>query len=185
MIRQKLQEETRAQHQILDAGMGGLTDDPSYHRYLSGTYAFRAALEPALQAAPDCGWQIAPLLPALHMDMAALNLPLPSVPPCPALLAPAAIAGALYVIEGSALGGRVLAKRAAALGFDAAHGASHLALQTDEPGRWKRFLGWLEACDPPSDSAASAAAAAFELALAAFQIGAAPLSHPNSESESA
>jgi heme oxygenase len=77
--------------------------------------------------------------------------------------------GVAYVLEGSALGARLLARRAAALGFDADHGARHLARQTSDMDRWKRFLGELDAI-PAEDreQVIAGAASAFDFALAAY-----------------
>lgn len=53
--------------------------------------------------------------------------------------------GALYVLEGSALGARVLSTRAASLGMRRDFGARHFALQTSRPMAWSNFLAVLEA----------------------------------------
>ena len=55
--------------------------------------------------------------------------------------------GILYVLEGSALGARILTPRASALGMGAKFGASHLSLQVSTPGAWKMFLAVLEAAE--------------------------------------
>ena len=53
--------------------------------------------------------------------------------------------GVLYVLEGSALGARLLLRRAEALGMNSKFGARHLALQTAMPTAWPNFLSILEA----------------------------------------
>lgn len=53
--------------------------------------------------------------------------------------------GARYVLEGSALGGRVLLRRVAALGFGETAGGRYLAGHGDETGAiWRGFVASLE-----------------------------------------
>ena len=66
--------------------------------------------------------------------------------------------GLAYVLEGSALGARLLDRQARALGLDAGFGARHLAAQTADLAAWHTFLGALEAADPFDLDAASIAA---------------------------
>ena len=112
--------------------MGNFDHPQDYRRYLRGTYAFRQAVEPMLSQGT---WQVQSLLPELAADLHDLDEPLPQAVPRPALDGPAALAAAAYVLEGSALGARLIQRRAAALGFDATHGARHLARQTGDAGR--------------------------------------------------
>lgn len=77
--------------------------------------------------------------------------------------------GVAYVLEGSALGAQLLARRAAKLGFDAEHGARHLARQTNDMDRWKRFLGELDAvAAEDQEQVIAGAASAFDFALTAY-----------------
>lgn len=98
-----------------------------------------------------------------------------SLDPAPHLSAAAPVCrsqrlGLAYVLEGSALGAQILQRQARALGFDAGHGARHLAAQTDRPGRWQSFCLHLEAAAPFDDVAAAVAAnAAFALAQRAME----------------
>ena len=48
------------------------------------------------------------------------------------------------MLEGSALGARILVKRAASLGFSDAFGARHLCAQTADPTAWSRFVELLD-----------------------------------------
>lgn len=165
-LRHVLMSQTRDLHELLDHGIGDFGTLDDYRRYLSGSYAFRAALEPALQDID--GWQPQPLAQDLRADLADLGLAVPMLPAAPRFGDVSDLAGACYVIEGSALGARLLVRRAAALGLDAQHGARHLHAQTTQSGRWGRFLAWLETSGAVPDRAAAAAKSAFGLALTAY-----------------
>lgn len=167
VLRRVLMTETRDLHDRLDQAIGVFADSGAYGDFLSGSYRFRAAIEPRL--AGD-GWQVQRLAPLIAQDLADLGHPRPALPDAPALLGPAAQAAACYVLEGSALGARLLARRAADHGFTADHGARHLAAQTASPHRWRRFLDWLEDADIPVAQAAAAARDVFGLALRAYGI---------------
>lgn len=165
-----LRSRTAAAHASLDASVGPLDSRDAYARYLRGLLAFRAPAEAALAGA---GWTPAPLAGLIAADMADLGIsPRDTV----AVAAPAggsAALGLAYVLEGSALGARLLDRQARALGLDAGFGARHLAAQTADLAAWHAFLGALEAADPFNLDAASAAAdAAFAAAESAFADGA-------------
>lgn len=114
-LRKTLMQGTRDLHEQLDRGIGALQSEGEYRRFLIGSHAFRAALEPALM--PACGWQAVELAPTLRADLADLGLTAAPAPAAPRLDGVAAQAGALYVVEGSALGARLLYRRAQALGW--------------------------------------------------------------------
>ncbi len=77
--------------------------------------------------------------------------------------------GALYVIEGSALGAMLLRKQAQQLGLSENYGARHLASQTSEPARWRSFVAKLDERDPHRyDAMLNAASETFELAQRCF-----------------
>ena len=167
-LRRALAKATRDLHETLDRNIGCLGDAKAYAAFLAGSHAFRAALEP--QLAQVEGWRIQPLAPLIAQDLADLRLPVPATPDASPLPTPAARAAACYVLEGSALGGRLLARRAAALGFGPDHGARHLAAQTASPARWRDFLAWLEAGGFSAPQATAAARAVFGLALRAYGV---------------
>lgn len=171
-LRHALMTATRDLHQTLDSGIGAFATPADYRRYLQGSLAFRQAVEGELARAPDHGWQALPLVPALRQDLADLGLPEWPVPPAPALDGPSALAGAFYVLEGSAMGARLLVRRATELGLSQTHGARHLALQTEDRGRWPRFLAWLDASGADPGQAGAAARAVFDLALASYRVDA-------------
>jgi heme oxygenase len=80
--------------------------------------------------------------------------------------------GVLYVLEGSRLGGRILAKRASESGDTKVRGATRYFRHAEKAGHWQSFLARLEQSDavraaPERASAAALRAfAAFEAALA-------------------
>lgn len=78
-----------------------------------------------------------------------------------------AAAGTLYVIEGSALGGRVIARRLQeSLGIQPESGSRYFSGHGSDTGmHWRRFLAWLDGMqlDPSgAEEAASAARSVFE-----------------------
>lgn len=77
---------------------------------------------------------------------------------------PAAAIGAVYVLEGARLGGKVLARQAEArLGLSAESGAAYLNGEGRDSGRrWRRFLAALEERIVSSEDIARAVAAARE-----------------------
>ncbi|MFT4012204.1 MAG: biliverdin-producing heme oxygenase [Paracoccus sp. (in: a-proteobacteria)] len=165
-LRHSLMNRTRDLHRRLDQGLGEFAAPQDYHAYLRGSFAFRTALEAVLPLAQ--GWPMLALSQSLRADLGDLDLDPPEPPRAPELAAThSALAGALYVIEGSALGARVLQRRAQALGFGPDHGARHLDLQTRDRARWPQFLAWLESQPADEDQAVASANAVFALALAA------------------
>ena len=166
-LRRVLMSETRDLHDRLDQAIGVFADAGAYRGFLTGSYRFRAALEPRLT---DGAWQVQRLSRLLEQDMADLDQPRPALPAAPALEGRAAQAAACYVLEGSALGARLLARRAADQGFTASFGARHLAAQTAQPDRWRRFLEWLEHADVPQSQAVDGARDVFGLALSAYGV---------------
>lgn len=162
-----------------------------YRGLLARLHGFHAAWEPAIGAALADAAFLDPRrrLALLAEDLAGLGLPpaaIDALPrPSPAPIADAASAlGALYVLEGSTLGGRVIARHVARVhGADApcayyrAHGSRGGAM-------WTAFRGRLDAVPEAGAPAAAAAAVATFEALGRW-LGAAgapgarsrPLSH--------
>lgn len=165
-LRRVLLMETRDLHDELDRHVGAFSDRAEYAAFLAGSHAFRAAVEPQLVSMPE--WPVQPLAALIRQDLADLGRPCPAPVPAAVLPNRVAQAGACYVLEGSALGARLLARRAAALGYGGDHGARHLAAQTCDRQRWTRFLDWLERADVPHPEAALAARGVFALALRAY-----------------
>lgn len=146
------------------AGMGRV----GYARYLRAMHAVHAALEPPLQRR---GFAVAKL-PWLDEDLRYLGLPVPrpvdAVQPRDAAMA----AGCAYVLEGAALGARVLYRQwAAPLGFANGTGARFLHGHGEETGRrWARFVATLDALvldERELDACITAAEATFDAVAAA------------------
>lgn len=173
--RHALRERTAGTHAALDLRIGPLDTLDRYARYLRGMHAFRAPLEEALAgtALPGwfAGWRPLALGPALTADLADLGLGagVPAAAAPPGVEESSTLLGVLYVLEGSALGARLLIRQARALGLSAQHGARHLALQTADTRSWRAFLALLER-HPAIDleRAVGAATATFALAHDAF-----------------
>jgi heme oxygenase (biliverdin-IX-beta and delta-forming) len=99
----------------------------------------------------------------LHRDLDALGVaPRPEAAPVPDLSAPEAALGALYVVEGAALGGRVITRAVgAALGLTAETGLAFFSGEGAGPGpRWRRLRDVLTA-SPGSEAAVEAAVGTF------------------------
>lgn len=167
-LRWRLREATAAAHARVDASAGSaFTTLAAYGAFLRSMHAFLRHARAALGA--DGAW-LDEHVEALAADLDDLGAaPEPLEPRIAGVTGPAAL-GWRYVVAGSALGARVLVRRALALGVDAHRGARYLTLAaTGEP--WARLLADLEAgpVDPHVEAAACAAALdAFAAAEAAF-----------------
>lgn len=159
--RMRLRDATAERHRALEEAVehrGFFADQDAYSGYLERLYALYSVLEPALASAgaaellPD--WPRRRKLPALAEDLAVLSGRRPMRPSESAegiaLTGSAAVTrrsllGTLYVVEGSTLGGALLARRAAMLGFTRERGARYLDIYGPERARmWRGFLGVLE-----------------------------------------
>lgn len=150
-----LREATRGQHAALDAALD-LTDPrltlARYVAFLRGSASALAPLERSLRALPD--WPVAMpdadarwKAPALALDLGRLD---PGGAPAGEVAVPtvdslATAFGCAYVMEGSTLGGAVLARSIEpALGLSPERGTAYLRAYGDAVGpRWRSFLGRL------------------------------------------
>jgi heme oxygenase len=131
-----------------------LTRD-EYVAILRHMHAFLAHIEPAivtvLETLPDAAALLDGTRPrALAADLAWFGVAAIAAPPLPALDDPAAALGALYVIVGSGLGGRVIARHLAdSLGVAAGSGASFYDGLTAEAARrqWYCLTALLDRAD--------------------------------------
>jgi heme oxygenase len=170
-----LRERTAEAHAGVDAAVGGFDDLMSYRAYLLALAAFRAPLEKQIAAETWplalVGWQPKCVGSAIAADLADLGLVAPAGGCGTLALEGDRLFGALYVLEGSALGARILLKRAQALGLGASYGARHLALLADDIDGWRGFLDRLERAEPfDMDGAVAGSMAAFALAQDAFRV---------------
>jgi heme oxygenase (biliverdin-IX-beta and delta-forming) len=173
-LRFYLKERTSALHSQLDAIVGKLDTLKCYERYLRAALSFRDPLEKAVvQAQPlgQLGWSPKSIAGAIREDLDDLGFAVPaSDHPAATIKNASQLVGTLYVLEGSALGARVLYKRAEALGLSAGFGARHLAGQAADRTSWPEFLAILDRRDESTaEDTARASLAAFEHALAAFK----------------
>jgi len=171
-LRRALRAQTASQHQLLDDAVGSFATVEAYGRFVANSLAFRAPVERLV--AQGKRWSLLPLADLMRADMADLDV----VPRRAAVfsMAPGGFGdiGVAYVLEGSALGARLLVRRAAALGYGARYGARHLARQVEDPARWKRFLALLETIpDREAGAVVEGAVAAFAFALGVYTVEAA------------
>lgn len=163
-----LREETRIDHEAVDRAFGllGLDDRARYGRFLRA----HARILPAAEAAVDPaallpGWQ--GRTAALGEDLAALGIAMPDTLPFPLCADDAVRWGAIYVIEGSRLGGAMLARSVPA-GLPAAYlSARH------GPGGWRNIQAALDGAADGEDAAWRARAiAAARATFAAYRAAA-------------
>lgn len=169
-----LRKRTQTAHERLDASVGSFNTLDEYRRYLTSVSTFRAAMEGALKHVVwPAGWSWRPITLAKSLNRDAIDLGLPAAGDAGHdmdLTDHSVLLGALYVLEGSTLGARVLCQRAAALGLDEAFGARHLAIMSKDIAQWQSFLVLLdEASDFDIERAATSANAVFALALQCFE----------------
>ncbi|HEV7346000.1 MAG TPA: biliverdin-producing heme oxygenase [Devosia sp.] len=166
-LRSVLRQQTGDLHARLDELVGGFDTLAAYRRYLVGLYRFRHALETAIPDLAD--WSVQGVAPLIRQDMTDLGIGSVEMAPGWTIdCSRSSVLGTAYVLEGSAVGARLLYRRAAQLGLHATHGARHLAAQTGDVERWRRYLHVLEAGSANPAAAIAAARSAFMLALTLF-----------------
>lgn len=157
-LRATLRASTHEQHLRLEARLDLLDAAlplPRYRRLLEALHGYHAPLERRLDRevrAQGIGIELRPRLALLTRDLAALGLTpetialLPQCEALPRLDSVARVAGCLYVLEGSRLGGQVIARTLRArLGLEASSGAAFYASEGEDTGaRWRAVLAWLE-----------------------------------------
>lgn len=172
--RWRLRERTAAAHATVDAEIGQFDTRESYGRYLTSIFQFRAPIEAALADAdwpPALGeWRPRMISTAIGQDLDDLAIPRPPTSSARIATDSDRLLGLLYVLEGSALGARVLFERAKELGLTEAFGARHLDAQGSDIEGWRTFILILERATPfDLETATSASLATFALAEAAFE----------------
>lgn len=139
-----LRDGTRGSHDAVDAVFGAfdLSDPASYAAFLAAHAAVLLPYEAALEAGgierlvPD--WPERQRSAAIVADLAALSHPLPAAAAVAPLTGAGAVLGAAYVLEGSRLGGRMLARQVAPA-------LPRAYLDADQPtGGWSRLLARMD-----------------------------------------
>jgi heme oxygenase len=151
-----------------------------YARLLGGMHGFHAGLEPAVRAAEARfapalgGFRYRPRRAVLAGDLAALG----AVPgeaaaaEAPALASPAALAGAVYVLDGSLLGATTLERAARALPFAPAGTAYWAWCRRAGPDAWRAARGLIARLDAgPAARAEMETAARATFAAFAHAVG--------------
>lgn len=128
------------------------------------------ALEAAGAAALLADWPLRRRAGALRADLARLGLRAPSESPVPALPSPVHGLGALYVLEGSRLGGRVLHRRVLGSPDPAVRSATAFLAHHVERG-WPSFLAVLDGV-PPTQAAQRDLQSGADLAFGLFRLAA-------------
>ena len=159
-ILEQLRQHTRDGHDRLEAQLHLLDEALSATRYEALLVRFHAVwqgLEPRLASRLDRAfWAPRRRLPWLDADLAALGLAPPAPVAAPELADEAAALGALYVVEGSTLGGRIILRHLDRLGLQP---ATYFAGYGDATGAmWKGFVARLEAAPPDAAPAILAGA---------------------------
>lgn len=141
----RLKAETHALHmeleQALPLGRPGLTL-PQYGAVLE---TFAAVVFPLEERLRQLAWNDAFEVEArwrseaLLQDLSSLELKLPAPASQFQTLTPLQGMGALYVLEGSRLGGAIIARDLARLGLNATHGAAFFSPSAHLAPDWKRF----------------------------------------------
>jgi heme oxygenase len=163
---QRLRAATAPAHDAVDAAFGAhdLADAAAYAKFLIAHARALPAVEAALAARTTLpAWRERTSL--LTADLADLGVPMP--PPHPFALPDRTDAdwGALYVIEGSRLGGVMLARTVPPALPTRYLGAKHL------PGEWRELLAAIEAHRPDEAGLLAGAEQTFALYAAAVTPG--------------
>jgi heme oxygenase len=137
-------------------------DHADYQRLISRLYGFYLPFEVAAAISPDRSRWLLDDLEAVGLMRPLLNLPMCSHVPC--LDSAHFRLGALYVVEGSALGGRELARGLdRLLGKDVARGRQFFLGRGAKTGdAWRDYLAQLSAAPPEASARAEVIRGAVE-----------------------
>ncbi len=170
----RLRHRTARLHDAVDAAIEAadlLTTQTGYCRYVAASSLARRSIENRLilSGASDLYpmWSDRRIAHLVEDDLADLTAraPIEHVAPTLAPMSAGAMLGALYVLEGSAMGARIIVRQVSALGMGPEFGARHLAHQAADPKAWLQFLELLESfplSDEEDEACACAAVATFE-----------------------
>ena len=151
-----LRHATEPDHRRLEIALDLLTPELSRERYgrvLAAFHGFYAPIEAQFRqlkpVGPPCGFALPDRTRLLELDLTALCVPRPSAHcgELPAVTSAAELAGCLYVLEGAALGGQMLARHLASL-WRLTPSTGTAFFFGDGPHvtkrRWALVLDWLE-----------------------------------------
>lgn len=146
-LRFQLRHHTRQAHEELDRTIGRLDSADAYASFLRASYAHRQPVEHYLAGAdwpaPFGGWRPTELGPLIEADLGDIGAERPALRPFELSKDIASLVGVIYVLEGSALGAKLIRRMAGALGYDENHGARHLVRQ-ERLGSWRDLLAVME-----------------------------------------
>ncbi len=174
-LRSRLRAATHDLHMNLERQLDLLNPNQDlsvYRKLLAAFYGFYVAIEARLAHAVEHEpWSSEILLrrksSALRTDLVALGMSdneidqLPTALSLPEVRGLADVLGIMYVLEGSSLGGAILAKHFhSRLGLTRTNGASFFNFYGENlQNNWRQFLVWLESCSPPANESRMIAAA--------------------------
>ena len=167
-----MRDATEPDHRRLEAALALQSPELSFERYrrvLAAFHGFYSPLEARIRrfgpVAPPLGFALPERARRLELDLAALGVPAATAccEDLPELTTTAELAGCLYVLEGAALGGQVLARSLASrwqltpsTGLAFFYGDGPVATKR----RWELVLDWLERAGRAGADARAAVAAA-------------------------
>lgn len=159
----ELRQATAAAHERLEHGLDLLAEPPSRDRFvrvLSRFHGFHRIWEPAMAetlADPEI-FDPRRRLSHLEADLARLGVDTAALPACQeaaALARGEGAIGSLYVMEGSTLGGQVIARSLAKTGWAPEGGLSYFQPYGSQTGvMWRAFGDYAAARTPPEARAA-------------------------------
>jgi heme oxygenase len=155
-IHDQLRRATSDQHHRLDRGLAYLLSErlstDRYVDFLAGLFGFYVPFEDMLAdreaAFQPLGLRLIRRAALLKRDLSVFDRAPDQIPRCtemPALTSVGYVAGAVYVVEGASLGGRVIARTLMQrFGIGRANGGAFLTADGAQTAvRWKRVLTWL------------------------------------------
>lgn len=171
-LRSALARATADQHAAAEAALlPFFTGRPAGH--LGFLRAMAAVVAPLERALDDAGvesiledWGVRRRTVALRTDLASLGSEMPAALSVPTIRGEAQMLGVLYVLEGSRLGARILARLAASADDPRVSGAMRFLGHGEDTRLWPDFLARLEA----SDAARSRIADCIDMARRAFAL---------------
>ncbi len=169
----KLRTATASAHEALERDLGWearVATLTGYRDLLGRLHGFHATWEPAIGTALGDGafFDDRRRVVALTDDLAFLGLTGPEIGALPqarpiALAGPAQAMGALYVLEGSTLGGRVIGRHIAAAHGLGGEGLAYYSGHGPRTGAmWSAFRARLDAFDGEGETVVAAANATFD-----------------------